>query len=271
MFSTVKPIYRNAKMPRSSIRLPRILPDSIRWRLVWLEQHLWVTWRNFTQPEAVIAGITIPVDRRLSDNIRAALYDGYYEAAELNALNGHLDPNDRVMEVGAGIGLVSAFCAKQLGSERVFAYEANPAMAPIIEQLWRRNEFHPALTIGAVGATPGKMTFYVDRDFWSSSTIRTNTTSTAVTVPRLSMQQEINRHQPTVLIVDIEGGEWEALQGIDWQSVRKISIELHTSVIGEAKVLQLKQEMQAAGFRIVPENSRFHPGVKEVLFLERAA
>ena len=112
--------------PRTHAKIPHFIPGALRCRLEWLSQHLRVEYQNFRHPVVELGGVKIPVSRALSDNIRAALYDGYYESAELRTIHSKLEPEDRVMEIGAGIGFISSCCAKKIGSDRVLAYEANP-------------------------------------------------------------------------------------------------------------------------------------------------
>ena len=69
--------------------------------------------------------------------------------------------------------------------------------------------------------------------------------------------------------MDIEGGEYDLIRIIDFHTIRKISVELHTDVLGQTKIDEIKNIMRTAGFVIDGDWSRIIPGVKEVLFLER--
>src|SRR3954465_8286744 len=73
-----------------------------------------------------IEGIQIRVGRHMSRRVEQAISKGGYERDELRLIGMVLSPSDVVLELGAGLGLVSAFCAKRVGSGRVFAFEANP-------------------------------------------------------------------------------------------------------------------------------------------------
>jgi SAM-dependent methyltransferase len=67
------------------------------------------------------------------------LRDGSYEADEANAAERCVKDGFRVLELGAGIGYVTAICARRTAPENVLAVEANPALIPVIESNLARN------------------------------------------------------------------------------------------------------------------------------------
>jgi tRNA G37 N-methylase Trm5 len=67
------------------------------------------------------------------------LRDGTYEADEANAAERCVKEGFRVLELGAGIGYVTAICARRTAPENVLAVEANPALIPVIETNLARN------------------------------------------------------------------------------------------------------------------------------------
>lgn len=207
----------------------------------------------------------------LSDNICAAIYDGYYEKAELSTFKSKLEKSDTVLEIGAGIGFLSSYCASQIGSERVFAYEANPQLEPLIRDVYSANGVYPHLKLGVLGERAGQAKFYVTKDFWASSLSRPKASSQELIVPIYPLNEEIRRIKPTFLLMDIEGGEYDLIKAIDFHAIRKISVELHTDVLGQARIDEIKSIMNDAGFLIDNKLSSVISGVKEVLFLEREA
>ena len=70
----------------------------------------------------------------ISPNLRTFFYNESYEGEEITILSKSLKDNDIVMEIGAGIGFLSTFCAQMIGSNRVYAYEANPFMIDKIKK-----------------------------------------------------------------------------------------------------------------------------------------
>jgi hypothetical protein len=78
----------------------------------------------------------------------------------------------------------------------------------------------------------------------------------AVRVPVKSFNDELRRLNPTFLIMDIEGAEYELMGGItEFGSVRKISVEVHEWALGREKVEGLKAKLTRAGFALDREIS----------------
>lgn len=245
------------------------LPRFIRWRVVYWGQHLRMKWLRVRHPIPELAGIKIPIVQHLTDNICAAIYDQYYESAELNTFRRKLAKQDIVLEVGAGIGFLSSYCSSVIGSENVFTYEANPQLEPLIRRVYSTNQVQPTLKIGVLGNQAGQTKFYVTRDFWASSLFPPAEPSEEMTVPVYDLNEEVFRINPTFLLMDIEGGEYDLIKTIDFHTIRKISAELHTDVLGQDRIDEIKAVMNGAGFVVDPSLSSVIPGIKEVLFLER--
>ena len=254
---------------RSGWRVPAWMPAAIRWRISWWSQHVRVAIQNRLRPVVQLNGVKVNVSRQLSDNIRAALLDGDYESDELNCIESKLSADDRVMEIGAGIGVISTFCALKLGAGRVAAYEANPFMEPIIRSTYALNHVTPELHIAALGDQDGEAEFHVAKDMWESSTERKPDRSTVIKVKRKAINQEITRLDPTFLVMDIEGGEYAIFKQIDFQHIRKMSLELHTDILGAERIGEIRRIIHDAGFRADPRLSFQMPGVKEILFVQR--
>jgi FkbM family methyltransferase len=246
-----------------------LLPAPLRWRLVHWLQHVKISKlkKKIQIPE--LSGIRLPVVHELSDNICAAIYDGYYEQAELSALKSKINNEDVIFEVGAGIGFLSCYCAMKIGSDHVFAYEANPRLEPIIKKVYLANNVCPTIKFGILGAEAGQAKFYITHDFWASSLTPPGEPCEELIVPVIPLNDEIKSIKPTFMLMDIEGGEYDLIRTIDFHSIRKISVELHTDVLGQTKIDEIKHIMRTAGFVIDSDWSRIIPGVKEVLFLER--
>ncbi len=254
---------------RSGWRVPPWMPAPIRWRISWWSQHVRVGIESRFRPVVNLNGVKVNVSRQLSDNIRAALLDGYYESDELNCIEHKLSADDRVMEIGAGIGVISTFCTLKLGAGRVAAYEANPFLEPLIRSTYALNLVSPELHIAALGDQDGESEFHVAMDMWESSTERKASRSTAIKVKRKAINREIHRLDPTFLVMDIEGGEYAIFKQIDFQNIRKMSLELHTDILGEERIGEIRRIIHDAGFRADSRLSFQMPGVKEILFVQR--
>jgi FkbM family methyltransferase len=189
----------------------------------------------------------------LTPVISESIYNNQYEKAELQMLKQYLSKEDIVMEIGSGIGFLSAYCSKLIGSHKVFSYEANPNLQEIIQTTYRINNVNPTFYSCLVGEEVEEKTFYITKDFWSSSFIKPSNDEIVKTITVLakSFNQEVERVKPSLLIVDVEGGEYELLQSARLDHIQKIIIELHNSLIGRDKIDSIKHKLVNSGFQII--------------------
>ena len=198
-----------------------------------------------------VAGIELPLKHPLiTPPIERDIYFGDYERKELDVIERRLEPADTVMEVGAGIGFLSAYCARVLGDDRVFAYEANPALLELVTAVHARNKVRPQVTQALLGEGDGERDFFVEPDYWASSLVRRSPKATCVRIRQIDFNSELRRVAPSFLIVDIEGGEYELLRNADLSGVSKLCIEIHPDVLGNARVSEMFARLMGAGLAL---------------------
>ncbi|HVV95260.1 MAG TPA: FkbM family methyltransferase [Hyphomicrobiales bacterium] len=185
---------------------------------------------------ATIAGVAIALDPKvMSPKMMEVLRAARYERQEARQLVNHLQPGDRVVELGAGVGFLSSLAHLQGKAAHIAAYEANPHLIPTIRQTHALNgaaaEVHNAIIVPSPEVT--SLPFYIRNDFWASSLLpRPPNFIEEVTVPAIPFAEMLERHNPTFLIVDIEGGEADLFRTVPLTGVKKVLIELHQRVIG---------------------------------------
>jgi FkbM family methyltransferase len=184
----------------------------------------------------------------MSPRVERALSRGGYEREELSLIGEVLLPEDVVLEVGAGLGLVSTFCAKRVGSSRVFAYEADPELEPCIRETYELNGVEPTLEMCAVGGQAGRVTLFRDKHFVSSSVVRRRVGAKPIEVPGKALSYIVEKVRPTLLIVDAEGAEREMFEGAQLEGVTRIVLELHDRVIGPLGTDRVRASLTAMGF-----------------------
>lgn len=196
--------------------------------------------------------------KSISPLLKKFFYDESYEGDEVEILSRHLDKNDIVMEIGAGIGFLSTFCSKRIGSERVYAYEANPYMIEKIEETYDINKVNPTIKNILLSNKEGKVSFYLEENFWSSSTIQRSKSSECIKVMTKNINEEISFVNPTFLIIDIEGGEKDLIPLIDFcnHNIIKVIIEIHPKIIGSMESSKVISHIISNGFVINFESSR---------------
>lgn len=197
-----------------------------------------------------------PDDPKILDwrSRRALLEDGY-ELKESVAVLKLIKPGDVVMEVGGGIGYMSSLVATQTKAERVHSIEANPGLISYIQSVHQANNIKNATIENAVlGEESGEATFYVRRNFLSSSLDPMDGSGVVEehTVPALDTNETIKRISPSVLICDIEGGEFELIPAMDLSGFRAALIELHPQLIGKKGVKKVFGAMHRAGLTYFP-------------------
>jgi FkbM family methyltransferase len=174
-------------------------------------------------------GILIPVDDpHVKGRIREVMAEGVYESGDVRAMKELIEPGDVVMEVGGGIGFVSALAAKLVGSDRVHTYEPNPVMEASIRRLYQINDVSPHLMMAAVSDKDGTARLTDEPDFWDA-----RLGDKGVEVPAVRFADELQRVEPTFVMMDCEGSEAQLLGPIRLpDSVRKVVAELHPELIG---------------------------------------
>ncbi|MGB7756990.1 MAG: FkbM family methyltransferase [Salinisphaera sp.] len=230
--------------------------------------RLRTAWRERMQPDIIrLGGVRIPIDRALySDKIIRRLYDGGYEREERDALVRTLRPADRVLELGAGIGYLSAVAAGRIGSGRVTTCEANPQLLPAIARVHELNDVRPRVLHGVMSERGDidRCHFYKHRNFWSSSLQKPEGQYEIVSVPVLHWQSELARLEPSYLVMDIEGGEVDLLEHFRGASVERMLIEFHPRKTGQAGVDRVLERLAAQGFGA----ARVEPGA-HIYYFER--
>jgi len=189
-------------------------------------------------------GVWLPLSDAVSAEMRAVLYSGAYEEREYQVLSRLLTPGDRVLELGSGLGFITVVCAQRCSS--VSSVEANPHMLDTLRETFRRNGVAPRLVSGMVSSSGEEQTLFVAPNFWSSSAYDRG--GAATTVSGLAFARLLEEHQPTVLVIDIEGGELGLTSESIAPGVRAVVIELHAKVTGSDGARRVRDWLSGQGF-----------------------
>jgi len=199
----------------------------------------------------------------MNDAIRKSMKGGRYEGHETVAVNRHIVAGDRVLELGAGVGYISMQIASRIGGENLLTVEANPKMVPVVEKNLAANMIEGVTVINAAvvpdSVTVDHVSFHMTAAFWASSlntTLAKKWKSTkSVDVPAVRIGELMQEHKPTVVIMDIEGGE-QGLFETPWPDyVRLLVVELHPQLYPDQVIKQIFDQMSAAGFIYWPVGS----------------
>lgn len=187
-------------------------------------------------------------DNLISDKIKGIVYDYRYERKEIEILTKVLDQEDKVLDIGAGMGFISIFCAKVLGDNKVCSIEANPRMLPLIEKNCEINNV--SLLVHNVILSNENITsdFYIEKDFYSSSELKRSSDAIKISVDKVDASGK-DFADYNFVILDVEGGEFDFFNDVALTpKVNKLMVELHPHVIGHEKVNHVIRMIMGKGF-----------------------
>ena len=206
--------------------------------------------RVLLKPETVcVHGVRLPLPANCPAQRRRSMYSERHERRFAIIVLAKLRPDDVVLEMGSGLGFISTLCAKQIGSDRVFTFEANPALIPFIKRVHALNGVQPEVTNAAVGTAQADVPFYVSREIVSSSVIPPGDAPPPVMVRQIDINQALATIKPTFVISDIEGAEGAVFDVARLEGVRLVGIETHTKALGERGIANLSARIRSQGFK----------------------
>ncbi len=212
-------------------------------------------------PHVNMKGVVInPGNPALSSAMQKRLRSGKYEVHEAECVTALIGPGETVLELGGGIGFISALASKTQNASQIIVVEANPDTIPVIKETHELNNVE-AIVLNGVAMPKCKqgssVPFYVRSNFWASSlSPEPWGYSRKTTVPCLDFKQLLATYRPSLLICDIEGGELDLLcQTPSMPSVKKIVLELHRNIVGSQGVRKIFHHLSKQGFAYEPRYS----------------
>lgn len=198
-------------------------------------------------------GIKLRIDPEfMSPKLMEVIRDGRYETPEARKIGKIVQQGDVILEIGAGIGFMTALMLKNPYVERVVSFEANPLLIPKIQRTLSDNdlggqrfELHNAI-LGAEDS--GTIDFHIHQDFWASSLRKTSATIQSFPLPLVSFDRTIKTVRPSIIVCDIEGGEKVLFTTSDLDGVRAVYLELHQRVLGPSGMRDTFQAFHDRGF-----------------------
>jgi FkbM family methyltransferase len=152
---------------------------------------------------------------------------GEWETATIARLEQSLRPDDVFFDIGGFVGAYTLLASRLVGRNgRVVSFEPDPRPRLALERNLAANAVINVTVLPyAVGATPGKVRFAA-----SGRSIGHVSTDGSIEVPQVTLDgicKELGL-KPTVMKVDIEGGEASALAGSNTvRALRELVLEVH--------------------------------------------
>lgn len=208
-----------------------------------------------------IEGVRIPYDPSIiTSKIKRSIEKGRYEKDEVMGTPKFIKSDDRVIELGAGIGFISSFIATSLGVENVMCIEADPNLCKFIRKVHKENGITTADVRNVVAlndaGSVGKIDFYIREPFWSSSLDGDEEYVKSVEVPAVHLSSLIKEFNANTLIVDIEGGERDLFSPLDLAGIDKVFLEIHTRKIKRIGIKMCFDALSECGFAYDQQVSR---------------
>jgi len=232
-----------------------------------------------TAAKAIPAGKRIDVgqvslaleDPRIPEKTGDALIRGRYEFKEREIARRMLTKGDRVIELGAGMGVVSLTIARLVGADAIQSFEANPVIIELARENAAANDLavtfrHAIASPRIVAAETPYIDFFVLNSFEASSTRQVSPGQKAVQVPTTPLEEEIATFGANVLVFDIEGFETEIIEKTDLSGIDKLILEIHPKIIGMETCVRLIDRLEAQGLTL-----RADLAFGDVLAFERGA
>lgn len=201
----------------------------------------------------LLNGIKIPFNENIiSSKIKAAIEKGTYENEEYSQLKKLVQPGEKILEIGAGLGYISTFIRKTFDVDSIMCYEANPNLIPFIENVHKLNNAENITVINKIltnSLSDHQFKFYLRENFWGSSLEAIPAQYVEVIdIGSSYFPEVIAKFKPSLIICDIEGGEYELFKNSNLEGVEKIMLEIHQAVLGRNKIRELFNFMSARFF-----------------------
>lgn len=171
----------------------------------------------------------------ISDPLVQHINSGTYEREEAMLIGNIIQPDERILEIGGGLGYLSTLALNTGKVEALVSYEANPKLIPLIQQTWALNRQSGECRNSVITNTSSgnRIDFYLRKDFWASSlSPEPYGYEEVVKVETTNFQELLDTFKPTMIICDIEGGEGQLFEGVRLEGVKKVFMEVHQNVLG---------------------------------------
>jgi FkbM family methyltransferase len=151
-----------------------------------------------------------------------ACEQGVFEIDNVRLMQSLARPGTTIFDIGANIGLMSAPLLAEKPACRVVSFEPSPNVLPFLQRTIAESAHRDRwiLVPKAVGAQPGRLAFHLS-DAANSVYDGIRATNRAASVRQVEVEittldetwRELGRPKVSLIKCDVEGAEWDVLQG----------------------------------------------------------
>ncbi len=224
---------------------------------------------------AEFEGLKVPRSPYLPEQRARQISRGNYEKPERKLSDKLIQPGDRVLEMGAGIGFVGGMSVLHKSGAVLRSFEANPDLIPHIQSLYQINGLADRASVEnklviANPERPETMTFYVHGSFLGSSVYEARKSRRpSVEIPTISWDAVKSDFCPDVVIMDIEGAERDFVNHADLTGIRALIIEFHPALYGEDGIADCLNALKFKGFKQLHHRYEVRSFVREAADIPR--
>ena len=207
--------------------------------------------------------VEIPNAPHFGPNMIRSMQEGRYERHEVQAALAIIPAGARILELGAGSGIVGAIMAKNCKPEAILSIEANPELIPHIDDLHSHNGLSDLISIrhGVVLSEtepPNSIDFFLRGNFLGSAltVLKNPHKARKVSVPVIAYDALKQDFPHDVIMMDIEGGELDFFRHADLTGVNIIIAELHRDIYGREGMQECRSLLEKAGFAMDEKRSK---------------
>ncbi|KNG94198.1 FkbM family methyltransferase [Pseudaestuariivita atlantica] len=187
-----------------------------------------------------------------------ALATGSYEWPERALAREHVAAGDTVLDFGAGLGIVASDIADSEAKAKVYSIEPAHASYLAARDTLALNrsdtiELRHGLVQSRAGAArnPDPVLYKDDENYLGhGQSIATGSGAESEHPPVMLLDDLIAETAPTVLNIDIEGGEADIFEGVDLSGVRTVIVEFHPDILGIDGCRAVADTLIAAGLAL---------------------
>ena len=185
-----------------------------------------------------------PSDTGLSKQLRVF---GFREPLNCQCYAEFIDGNDILLDIGSNIGF---FVILGSDAKRIICVEPLESVIELLRENIEMNGLSEKCEIVHAAVGPRGHLLLEVSDHLNLSRIVSEPNENTVEVESISLGDLAERYSPTAIRLDVEGFEFSMLYNQIPSSVKKISMEFHTGLMGEKKSKKLLSYFTETGFRV---------------------